>query len=153
MRYYSKNREIYRQTVRSMDIVGSTIFHHDKRRFIRVPFERTVRLFFHNDKSRQYSAKNLSLGGMLLDCDGALALGQDCRVELHETGQRSSIIYKICGKIVHAGHNGLGIEFTEMEDHSLMYLQTMLLYSADDPVAAAEHFDEVFMFTTSPSSC
>jgi len=131
----------------------STIYHHDKRRYERVAFERSVKLFANDYASHQFSAKNLSLGGMFLEGRGALAVGQDCRIELHETGQRASLIYKICGKVVHAAKDGLGIEFVGMEDHSLMYLQTMVLYSAEDPVAAAEHFDEALTGTATSSVC
>jgi len=128
-----------------MATAGSTIYHHDKRRFARVAFERRVRLFANERASQQCSAKNLSLGGMYLEGQGNLAVGQNCRIELHQTGQRSSLIYKICGKVVHAEKDGLGIEFVCMEEHSLMYVQTMVLYAADDPMAAAEHFNETII--------
>jgi len=131
----------------------STIYHHDKRRYARFAFERSVKLFSGDYTSQQYSAKNLSLGGMFLEGQGDLTVGQDCRIELHETGRRSSLIYKICGKIVHAAADGLGVEFVTMEEHSLMYVQTMFLYSADDPVAAAEHLDEAITVTTTSSTC
>ncbi|MGE4558797.1 MAG: PilZ domain-containing protein [Desulfobulbus sp.] len=135
-----------------MALAGSKIFHHDKRRFTRVPFERCVKLVASDATSQHFNAKNLSLGGMFLEGRGHLSVGQDCRIELHETGQRASLIYQICGKIAHAERNGLGIEFTGMEDYSLMYLQTLLLYSSDDPIAAAEHFAEGFVSSAS-SSC
>ncbi|MGD9948457.1 MAG: PilZ domain-containing protein [Desulfobulbus sp.] len=127
-----------------MAFAGSTIYHHDKRRHARVPFERSVKILAHDDTIRGFRAKNLSLGGMLLQGRGNLAIGQDCCIELHETGRLSSMIYQICGKVVHAENDGLGIEFTGMEDHSLMYVQTMLLYSSDDPISTAEHFAEGF---------
>lgn len=129
---------------------GSTIYHHDKRRYTRVSFERSVKLLTHDATSKPFHAKNLSLGGMFLEGRGDMSVGQDCRIELHETGHRASMIYHICGRIVHADHEGVGIQFTDMEDHSLMYLQTMLLYSSDDPITAAEHFAEGF--TSSVSS-
>ena len=135
-----------------MVTAASTIYHHDKRRYTRVPFERNVKLYSSDYTSRQYNAKNLSLGGMFVEGEG-LAVGQDCRIELHETGERASLIYKICGKVVHAAEDGLGVQFVGMEDHSLMYVQTMLLYFADDPVAAAEHFDEANTLTTTSSTC
>nr|WP_320012079.1 PilZ domain-containing protein [uncultured Desulfobulbus sp.] len=136
-----------------MDVANSTIYHHDKRRFARVPFERTIKLFAGDVRSRTYSSKNLSLGGMFLEGVGEYDIGQDCRIELHETGQRASLIYKICGKIVHADKKGVGIEFTGIEEHSLMYLQTMVLYSSEDPVAAAEKFAEVMAQPGSSSTC
>ncbi len=90
---------------------------------------------------------------MFLEGVGEYDIGQDCRIELHETGQRASLIYKICGKIVHADKKGVGIEFTGIEEHSLMYLQTMVLYSSEDPVAAAEKFAEVMAQPGSSSTC
>ncbi|MDD2466482.1 MAG: PilZ domain-containing protein [Desulfobulbus sp.] len=135
-----------------MALAISTIFHHDKRRHSRVSFERSVKLYAHDATIRGFHVKNLSLGGMYLEGKGDLATGQNCHIELHETGRRSSMIYRISGKVVHAESNGLGIEFTGMEEHSLMYVQTMLLYSSDDPFATAEQFDESFVPSTA-SSC
>ena len=110
-----------------------------------------MKIFAQDAAIRGFYAKNLSLGGMFLEGEGALAIGQDCRIELHETGSRSSTIYRICGKVVHAESDGLGIEFTNMEDHSMMYVQTMLLYSSDDPISTAEHFAEGFVSGASTS--
>ena len=55
-----------------MDVANSTIYHHDKRRFARVPFERTIKLFAGDVRSRTYSSKNLSLGGMFLEGVGGV---------------------------------------------------------------------------------
>jgi len=41
--------------------------------------------------------------------------------------------------------DGIGITFTNMEDDSFMFLQTMILYSSDDPIGVAEHFLENFV--------
>lgn len=89
---------------------------------------------------------------MYLDGDLGLTVGQDCRIELHETGRHSSVIYSVCGKIAHREEDGFGVEFTSMEDRSFSYVQTMVLYSSDDPIATAEYFIERFAPSTA-SSC
>jgi hypothetical protein len=81
-----------------------------------------------------------------------LPLGHECRVELHETGPLASTIYQVRGKIAHRGKGGVGIQFTDMEDYSFAYLQTMVLYASDNPIETAEHFLEGFT-PSANSSC
>ncbi|WP_448873829.1 PilZ domain-containing protein [Desulfobulbus propionicus] len=127
-----------------MTIAGSIVFNPDKRRTSRVPFRRNVKISTRDAIQGRFTAQNLSLGGIFVKGPTDLPVGQDCRIELHETGRRFSTIYHVYGKIAHQDKNGVGIQFTNMEDYCFTYLQTMVLYASEDPIETAEHFMEKF---------
>ena len=127
-----------------MTIAAPSMFNPEKRKHVRVRFTRDVRVFATGKACGQFSVKNLSLGGLLIEGPLDVPVGGDCRLEIHETGRRSSLILNFCGKILRNEGNGVGIRFTGMEEDSFMFLQTMVLYSADDPVEVAESFLDGF---------
>lgn len=127
-----------------MTIAASSMFNSEQRKHVRVPFTRDVRVFATGKACGQFSMKNLSLGGLLIAGPLDVPVGGDCRLEIHETGRRSSLILNFCGKILRHEGDGVGIRFTSMEEDSFMFLQTMVLYSADDPVEVAESFLDGF---------
>lgn len=91
------------------------------------------------------------MGGLFIEGDINLPMGENCRLELHETGSHSSLILTFSGKIKRCEKDGVGVKFTAMEDDSFMFLQTMVLYSSDDPVGVAEHFLEDFVSPSVPN--
>jgi hypothetical protein len=91
-----------------------------------------------------FSARNLSLGGLFLEGNIDLPVGEDCRVELCETGRRASMLFSIHAIVQRKEAGGVGIRFIDMEDDAFMFLQTMMLYSSHDPIHTAEHFVEGF---------
>lgn len=117
----------------------------EKRRFTRVVFSRTVKLVVDEVVVGEYIARNLSMGGLFVECEGlALAVNTKCLIELREQGLHSSLILRICAKIIRVEDHGVAVEFTDMEDDSFMFLQTMVLYASDDPIGVAEDFLEQF---------
>jgi hypothetical protein len=124
----------------------------EKRRHERVPFTRSVKVFGTRKSLGQYPAKNLSMGGMFIEGDFITPVGEECRLELHETGSHSSLILMFSGKILRRDRDGVGVAFTEMERDSFMFLQTMVLYSSNDPAGVAESFLEDFA-SGSMSTC
>lgn len=127
-----------------MSAARSVVFTPDSRKYTRVVFTRTVKLFYKGKIYGQYPARNLSQGGVFLEGDVALPVGEDCRLELYETGRHSSLILTFLGRIVRQEKDGVGVEFTSMGEDSFMFLQTMVLYSSDDPIGVAERFLEDF---------
>jgi len=123
---------------------GPLVFTPDKRTHFRVPFTRTVKVRIQDKVHGQFAARNLSLGGVFLEGAVNVPVGEECRLELHETGNRISFIYTIRGKILRKEAGGVGIKFTGMAENCFMFLQTMILYSSDDPIQTAEHFLEEF---------
>ena len=128
-----------------MTTAGPSVFNPDKRRHTRVIFTRSVKVFAQERSQGQYPARNLSLGGLFIEGDIDIPVGGDCRLELHETGRRSSLILNFCGTVLRREKDGVGVKFTNMEEDSFMFLQTMVLYSSDDPIGVAEHFLEDFV--------
>lgn len=127
-----------------MTTLGQFVLSPEKRRHTRVIFNRSVKLFTQEKGHGQYPARNLSLGGLFVEGDISLPIGEDCRLELHETGRHSSLVLNFFGKIQRCERDGVGVQFTGMEDDSYMFLQTMILYSSDDPLGVAEDFFENF---------
>jgi hypothetical protein len=128
-----------------MTTAGPSAFTPEKRRHTRVIFTRSVKVFIQDKLHGQFPARNLSLGGLYIEGDIDIPEGGDCRLELHETGRRSSLIVNFCGTVRRKDKDGVGVHFTSMEDDSFMFLQTMVLYSSDDPIGVAEHFLEDFV--------
>ncbi len=128
-----------------MTIAGPLVFTPEKRMDIRVIFTRSVKVYSQGKLQGQFPVRNLSLGGLFVEGAPDLPVGQDCRLELHETGRRSSLILTFSGMVRRREEDGVGICFTGMEDDSFMFLQTMILYSSDDPMGVAEHFLEHFV--------
>jgi hypothetical protein len=85
------------------------------------------------------------MGGLFIG-DAALAdvVEEECQLELREKGEHSSLILKFSAKVVRVEPAGIAVEFTDMEDDSFMFLQTMVLYASDDPIGIAKDFLEDF---------
>lgn len=117
----------------------------EKRRHTRVIFTRTVRLSVNDSVVGEYPARNLSMGGLFIG-NKTLAgvVDGDCQLELREKGEHSSLILKFSAKVVRTEPTGIAVEFTDMEDDSFMFLQTMVLYASDDPIGIAKDFLEDF---------
>jgi len=116
----------------------------EQRRVTRVIFTRRVKLFARGKLQGSYPARNLSLGGLFIEGPIDIPEGENCRLELHETGRHSSLILTFFGKIMRREQDGVGVKFTRMEEDSFMFLQTMVLYSSDEPIGVAEQFLETF---------
>ena len=128
-----------------MGIGDTTILSPDNRRYTRVIFTRFVKLFFKGKVLGNYPARNLSQGGLFIEGDINIPVDEEFGLELYETGRHSSLILSFSAKIVRHDNDGAGVLFTCMKDDSFMFLQTMVLYSCDDPVGVAEGFLEEFV--------
>jgi hypothetical protein len=122
----------------------SIVYSPNKRKETRVIFTRTITLFAQEQAHGQYRARNLSLGGLFLEGNIDIPVGADCRLELHEINRHSSLNLNFYGKILRQENDGVGVQFTDMENDSFMFLQTLVLYSSHDPIGIAEKFFEDF---------
>ena len=116
----------------------------DNRWDTRVVFTGYVKLFFKDHALGQYPARDLSQGGLFVEGEVNIPDGEVFRLELYDTGRHSNLKLTFWGKIVRRQREGVGVKFTSMQEDSFMFLQTMVLYFADDPVGAAERFHEDF---------
>lgn len=117
----------------------------DNRKYTRVIFTRCVKVFLKGKLLGKYPARNLSQGGLFIEGNINISIGEDCGLELYETGSHSCLVLSFSGKIVRHEKGGVGVVFTGMKEDSFMFLQTMVLYSSDDPVGVAERFLEGFV--------
>lgn len=120
--------------------IAPNTFTPDKRQYLRVPFQRNVKVSNPKFAPECFVTQNLSLGGLYLAGSAPLPLGEDCRIEFHASGRHASLLYRVCGTIVRQDGKGFGVRFTGMEERCFAFLQTMVLYGSDDPITTAEHF-------------
>jgi hypothetical protein len=93
------------------------------------------------------------MGGILLDGRGDLRPGDSCRLEILEEGRTVCRILNFRTRVVRADADGCGLEFVHMDDDGHAYLQTMVLYNADDPLRVVGEFKDNYPDTFSAASC
>jgi len=116
----------------------------ERRRYYRVALERRGRLRCGSRWSAEAKVVDLSLGGLKLAGDLGVEPGLECQLELREEGRHSCLILRFRVRVVWRRSDMTGLEFVSMDDDGYMLLQTMLLYSADDPLAVSNQFEESF---------
>ncbi len=116
----------------------------DNRRFTRVVFSRTAKLICRAATYEEGQVHNLSLGGLFLDGKYDIDYGELCKLELHETGRHSCLILHFQVRVVRIEPRGLALAFVDMPTDSYKFLQTMILYSTDDPLGVSLEFLEDF---------
>ncbi len=122
----------------------STRVSADNRRFTRVIFSRTAKLICRAATYEEGQVHNLSLGGLFLDGQYTVDSGDLCELQLHETGRHSCLILYFQVRVVRVESQGLALEFVDMPTDSYKFLQTMVLYSTDDPLGVSLEFLEEF---------
>ncbi len=111
------------------------------RRFTRITFNHKVRLDFGDQQYEEQSICNLSLSGICVKGNFTRKKGDRCVVELHQSGEIGlSVEFQAKGVVAWVNLERIAIEFTEMEHESLIFLQTALLYQADDPMLLGTEF-------------
>lgn len=122
------------------------------RRFTRVGLSRTVSLFLGEEFYEEVQIRNLSVGGLYVEGRYSCKIGDGCDVELQETGSNSSLFIKLGAMVRRIEEDGIALQFSDVTNDSLMFLQTVVLYSSDDPCTAAQEFLSEF-FKSTDSEC
>jgi hypothetical protein len=118
------------------DIVNTGI-----RSFTRINFDHTVRLDFGQKQYDQQSICNLSLGGICINGHFEQKKGDSCEIELHKSEDMVlPVEFRAKGVVAWVNSERMAVQFTEMEHESLIFLQTALLYQADDPLLLGTEF-------------
>lgn len=125
----------------------------ERRRYSRVAVHRGGWLSGQNKKQRFDQVRNLSMGGACLQGRNKLQPGDFCKLELHEDGRHSTRIIKLCGRVIRASSDDVAIQFVQMDLESYMFLQTMVLYNAVDPLGIVSEFQEEFPHAPTAASC
>lgn len=116
----------------------------EKRYHARVGCTRSVRIIGRHKTLGLYPVKNMSLGGIFIQGDIDIPIGEECCLEMRQTSKQASLLLTFSGKIIRRELNGVGVAFVTMDRDCFMFLQTIVLYSADDPNRVAENFSEDF---------
>lgn len=111
------------------------------RRFTRVNFNQSVQLDFGKRNYEQQIVCNLSLGGLCVKGQFEQKVGDVCKIAMREAGVSGPPVnFQAKGVAVWVNGESMAIEFTEMEYDSFLFLQTALLYQADDPLLLGTEF-------------
>ena len=113
-----------------------------KRMFTRIQFSRHVSIHFQKSSYGPCSIRDLSLSGMFVSGKFKEKVGAICHLIFMQTGASSEMTLRASAKVVRADKNGIALEFTAMAHDSYMFLQTSLLYQADDPLPMGLEFPE-----------
>lgn len=93
------------------------------------------------------TVEDLSLKGMFLKTEVTaphIQIGQEVKATIRFSGTASNLSIDVQGKIVRFTQEGFGIEFTDMEFDSFMYLRNVVVYNSGDEDAIMEEFSHTF---------
>ena len=105
-----------------------------ERKFVRVHFDRYVDIEFISDRYDHCQIRNLSLNGMFVKGDFKHHKGKSCLINLVQTGKSTELSLQALAKVTRRDDRGIAVKFSSMTFDSYMYLQTSLLYEADNPL-------------------
>jgi len=111
-----------------------------RRRYSRVKIDCSAWLTVNNVREKVERVCDLSMGGVCILCQSTLEPGDMCDFEL----QDSNIAYHCTARVVWRTDDRLALEFVGMATDSYLFLQTMVLYHANDPLDVVEEFQEDF---------
>ena len=116
------------------------------RHYTRVDFQRDVHLDFEGKKYTHHTVNNLSLGGMYVKGAFDQKKGDVCSVELSNPDNSFGIELRARCLVVRVNDDGIALEFISMGHESFLFLQTTLLYEAEDPMQLGTEFVQAISF-------
>ena len=125
-------------------IPASQVDGAKRRRYSRVKIDCSAWLTINNTRKKCGRVYDLSMGGVCILSDSSLEPGDMCVFELHESKNDSSRVYQYNGRVVWKKADRFALEFVDIDSDSYFYLQTIVLYNADNPLEVAEEFQEDF---------
>lgn len=112
-----------------------------RRRYSRVEVNCKAMLLVDNKKYKPEKIFNLGLGGVCMLYKSDLSPGDKCDFEIIDA---ASGTYTYKARVAWKTEDRLALEFVDMDSDSYFFLQTTVLYHADDPLNVAEEFEEDF---------
>lgn len=100
----------------------------EKRRYVRIQFERQVQVDFFTEFYDNCQIENLSFGGMFVHGIFPHKVDEQCYVNLSQTSKTTSLKLKALSKVVRKGDEGIALEFISMSFESLLSLEMIILY-------------------------
>jgi len=110
----------------------------EKRRFVRIHFERQVQLDFFTEFYDKCQITNLSFGGLFVSGKFPHKIDDQCYINLAQTSKTTRLTLKALSKIVRQNDEGIALEFISMSFESLLSLEMILLYQEKEKSADAE---------------
>ncbi len=114
--------------------------HPTPRRFTRVNFRQPIRLDFGKRRYKDNIVRDISLSGVYIAGHFEEKEGDTCIIELSQSGVDMPVDLQATGSVVRVDEGGIAIEFISMDHDSLLSLQTILLYEAEDPTLLGSEF-------------
>ena len=111
-----------------------TIEVPENRKFSRISFDHQVSLEFINSRHDNCQIKDISLTGLFVNGFFQQQVGENCIINLVQKGVSITLSLAALAKVVRKSYDGIAIKSTAMSFDSYMYLQTSLLYEADEPI-------------------
>ena len=115
-----------------------------RRRYSRIKIDCSAWITFNNTRQKYGRVCDLSMGGVCILSQSPLGPGDMCDFELHESKDGSSRVYHYSARVVWKKADCFALKFVDMDSGSYSYLQTIVLYHADDPLDVVEEFQEDF---------
>ena len=115
-----------------------------RRRYSRVKIDCSAWLIAKGVRQRFDKVCDLGMGGACIFGQSSLKPGDLCELELRESQGDTCRTYTYQARIVWTGNDRLAVEFVGMDSDSYMFLQTMILYHAEDPLEVAKEFQDGF---------
>lgn len=110
----------------------------EKRRYVRIHFERQVQLDFFTEVYVKCPVKNISLGGMFVTGQFPSKVDDQCYVNLAQTGKKTYLALEALATVVRREDEGIALQFTSMSFESLLSLEIILLYQARETASDTE---------------
>ncbi|MCI5133042.1 MAG: PilZ domain-containing protein [Candidatus Electrothrix sp. EH2] len=129
-----------------LPIKGGLMKSEKIRQYTRVNFQRDVHLYFEEKEYIHHSVNNLSLGGMYVKGRFEQQKGDMCIVELSDPEKQFGVELRARCTVVRVSDEGIALEFTSMPHESFLFLQTALLYEAEDPMQLGAEFVKAISF-------
>jgi len=119
----------------------------EKRRFSRVPF-RKLAAVRSTDGALEMEGEisNISLAGMLLDCDNRMPVGTEVDVEIILVDGNPELEITVKGKVVRISEAGTAVQFMlkGIPFESLTHLRYVVAYNlGDDDTVMDEYFEHI----------
>ena len=100
----------------------------EKRRFVRIHFERQVQLDFFTEFYDQCQIKDLSFGGVFIKGKFPHKVDDQCYINLVQTSKTTCLTLKALSKVIRQDDKGIALNFISMSFESLLSLEMILLY-------------------------
>jgi hypothetical protein len=133
--------------------IASQLHYRERRHYSRVTFDRTAWLKAHGKRQQFDKTRNLSMGGVCIQGQSKFNTGDICDFELHDEGRHSCRVVKFCARVIRSKDDSLALQFVDMDVDSYNYLQTMVLYHAEDPLEVATEFKDSFQSSSYTAFC